>query len=135
MQSVDSKKCKKKLSAPFCSIGERGQKPRENVKNFLRVKGAHLITALTSLASCRDSETIKRDLSFLSIFSYLLKTLVNFVDIVSRLGNNQARLVVSLTANDVAVVAVVAVVDFVDIVSRLGNNQASSSETCLFLLS
>ena len=64
-----------------------------------------------------------------------MKTLVNFVDIVSRLGNNQARLVVSLTANDVAVVAVVALVDFVDIVSRLGNNQASSSETCLFLLS
>ena len=39
-------------------------------------------------------------------FSYLLKMLVNFVDIVSRLGNNQARLVVSLTANDVALVTV-----------------------------
>ena len=36
-----------------------------------------------------------------------MKTLVNVFDIVSRLGNNQARLVVSLTANDVAVVAVV----------------------------
>ena len=41
---------------------------------------------------------------------------VNFFDIVSRLGNNQARLVVSLTANDVAFVAFVA---FVDLRSRL----------------
>jgi hypothetical protein len=39
-----------------------------------------------------------------------LKTLVNFVDIVSRLGNNQARLVVSLTVYDDAVVAVFALV-------------------------
>jgi hypothetical protein len=34
MQSVDSKKCKKKLSAPFCSIGREGTKTEEKCKEL-----------------------------------------------------------------------------------------------------